>query len=292
MELGRLGVWSFVDDLPPEALADFARRLETWGYGALWTPEAIGRNPFAVHGFLAGQTSRLGLATGIANLYARDAMAMRSGAEAVQDLSGGRFVLGIGVSHAPLVSGVRGHAYGKPVATMRSYLEAMEKAPYPGAEKRPSPPIVLAALRPRMLELAAQSARGAHPYNVTPEHTARARELLGDGVLLCPEQKLLLETDASRARAIARQHLAFYIGLPNYQNNWKWLGFEDADFADGGSDRLLDAMVAWGDESALRRRIQEHHDAGADHVCIQALRHDGAPGFDAELLELLAPASS
>jgi probable F420-dependent oxidoreductase len=152
--------------------------------------------------------------------------------------------------------------------------------------------VLLAALRPRMLALAAESAQGAHPYNVTPEHTARAREILGDGLLLCPEQKLLLESDPAKARAIARQHLAVYIALPNYQNSWKWLGFDDADFADGGSDRLMDAMVCWGDEEALRRRVQEHHDAGADHVCIQALRADGAPGSDEKLLELLAPARS
>ncbi|MGI9592721.1 MAG: TIGR03620 family F420-dependent LLM class oxidoreductase [Myxococcota bacterium] len=290
--LGGLGVWSWVDHLPPGELAALAGRLEAWGYSALWVPEAIGRNPFATHGFLAGRTRTLMLATGIANIYARDAMAMRSGAEAIQDLSEGRFALGIGVSHAPLVSAVRGHDYGKPVSTMRAYLEAMEKAPYPGAEARPSPPVLLAALRPRMLALAAESAQGAHPYNVTPEHTARAREILGQGVLLCPEQKLLLETDAAKARAVARQNLAVYISLPNYQNNWKWLGFDDADFADGGSDRLIDAMVCWGDEDALRARIQEHRDAGADHVCIQPLRPDGAPGPDERALELLAPAGA
>jgi len=291
MDMGRMGVWSFTDNLPPEELAAFAGRLEAWGYSALWIPEAVGRNPFATHGFLAGRTSRLILATGIANLYARDAMAMRAGAETLHELSNGRFALGVGVSHAPMVAGLRGHEYGKPVTTMRSYLQDMEKALYPGAEGSLRPPVLLAALRPKMLALAAESANGAHPYNVTPEHTARAREILGTGPLLCPEQKLLLETDASKARAIARDQLGFYVRLPNYQNNWKWLGFEDADFVDGGSDRLIDAMVAWGDEDALRKRIQEHHDAGADHVCIQALPRDGKPGADEKLLELLAPAN-
>jgi probable F420-dependent oxidoreductase len=292
MDMGRLGVWSWLDHLPPEELAAFAGRLEDWGYSALWIPEAIGRNPFATHGFLAGKTTSLVLATGIANIYARDAMAMRSGAEAVQDLSSGRFALGIGVSHAPLVSSVRGHDYGKPVSTMRAYLEAMEKAPYPGAESRPSPPVLLGALRPKMLALSAESAQGAHPYNVTPEHTARAREILGKGPWLCPEQMVLLETDATKARAVARQNMQVYVGLPNYQNNLKWLGFEDADFADGGSDRLVDAIVAWGDEQTIAARIQAHLDAGADHVCIQPFRPDGEAGPDLRILEALAPGSS
>jgi probable F420-dependent oxidoreductase len=143
-----------------------------------------------------------------------------------------------------------------------------------------------------MLALSAESAQGAHPYNVTPEHTARAREILGKDALLCPEQKLLLETDASKARAIARKNLAVYVTLANYQNNWKWQGFDDADFADGGSDRLIDAMICWGDEDRLRAKVQEHHDAGADHVCIQPIRPDGGPGCDEKVLELLAPSQS
>jgi probable F420-dependent oxidoreductase len=150
-------------------------------------------------------------------------------------------------------------------------------------------PILLAALRPKMLELSASAAQGAHPYFVPPEHTARAREILGDGPLLCPEQMVLLETDATTARAIARKNMEIYAGLPNYQNNLKWLGFEDADFENGCSDRLVDAIVAWGDEKAISERIQAHWDAGADHVCIQALRPDGNPGADPRVLEALAP---
>lgn len=292
MQLGPLGVWAFTDRRSPQEVAAFAQRLEAWGYSALWIPEAVGRDPFAVHGFLAGQTSRLVLATGIANLYARDAMAMRAGAETLCELSNDRFLLGIGVSHAPMVAGLRGHAYGKPVATMRAYLGAMQRAPYPKRAGSPSPKIVLAALRPKMLELAAEQAAGAHPYSVTPEHTARARAILGPAALLCPEQKVLLETDAAKARAIARKQLAIYLALPNYQNNWHWLGFGDADFAGGGSDRLIDALVAWGDERAIRERIAAHHAAGANHVCIQALQHDGLPGADEALLALLAPAKS
>jgi probable F420-dependent oxidoreductase len=289
MQLGPLGVWTWLDTLDARAAAELTQRVEALGYAALWLPEAVGRDPFALVGFLAARTSRLVFATGIANLYARDPMAMRAAQRSLAELSDGRFVLGLGVSHAHLVTGVRGHAYGRPVATMRAYLEAMEKAPYVGPAPPEEPPIVLAALRPRMLELARERARGAHPYFVPPEHTARAREILGPGAWLCPEQKILLETDASKARALSRAAMRMYLGLPNYQNNLRWLGFGDADFAGGGSDRLVDAIVAWGDETAIRRRIQAHRDAGADHVCIQPLRPDGAPGPHLEAIELLAP---
>ena len=288
MEIGRLGVWSFLEGMTGPEAVDFVGRLEGWGYTALWMPEAVGRDPLALASFLAARSERLVLATGIANIYARDALAMRAGQETLAELSGGRFLLGLGVSHAPMVTGLRGHAYGRPVATMRAYLEAMEKAPYMGPAAADKP-IVLAALRPKMLELAAERARGAHPYNVTPEHTARARQVLGQGPWLCTEQKVLLETDAARAREVGRKNLRFYIDLPNYRNCWKWLGFGDADLAEGGSDRLVDALVAWGDEDAIRARIRAHHDAGADHVCIQPLRPDGEMGPDLALLERLAP---
>jgi probable F420-dependent oxidoreductase len=289
MQLGRLGVWTWLDALPAAEAAAFARQVEGWGYSALWVPEAIGRDPFALLGFLAASTSRLVLATGIANVYARDPIAMRAAQLTLAELSGGRFLLGLGVSHAPMVQGLRGHAYGKPVATMRAYLEAMEKAPWAGPKPPEAPPIVLAALRPRMLALSAERAQGAHPYNVTPEHTARARKILGPGAWLCPEQMVLFERNASEARRIARQNLAIYLGLPNYQENLRWLGFGDEDFANGGSDRIVDAVVAWGDEKAIAARIRAHHDAGADHVCIQAFRPDGSPGPDRRLLEALAP---
>jgi probable F420-dependent oxidoreductase len=287
--LGRLGVWTWMDMLPAPKAAELAGRVEAWGYSALWLPEAVGRDPFSIISYLASHTKRLVFATGIANIYARDAMTMRAIQQTVGELSGGRFVLGLGVSHAPMVAGLRGHAYGKPVASMRAYLDAMEKATYLGPAPAEETPVVIAALRPNMLALAAERCAGAHPYNVTPEHTARARAILGRGPTLAPEQMVLRETDPAKARAIARKNLAVYLGLPNYQNNWKWLGFEDADFASGGSDRLIDAVVAWGDEAAIRARIQAHFDAGADHVCIQAFRPDGEPGPDLGLLEALAP---
>jgi probable F420-dependent oxidoreductase len=290
VELGRLGVWTFIDAMAAPQVAAFAKRIETQGYSMLWLPEAIGRDPFAMLGCLAAHTERLVLATGIANIYARDAVTMRAMQQTLGELSGGRFVLGLGVSHARLVTGVRGHEYGKPVTTMRSYLEAMGKALYQAPSPAEEAPIVLAALRQNMLRLAAENASGAHPYLVPPEHTARAREILGPDAILAPEQMLLLETDASKARGIARANLRIYLGLPNYQNNLKWLGYQDADFQDGGSDRLVDALVGWGDEDALRARIQAHWDAGADHVCIQPFRADGHPGPCEHTLELLAPA--
>ena len=289
MERGRLGVWTFLDLMSAEEAAGFVRQVEALGYSTLWLPEAIGRDPFTFLGYLAARTERLQFATGIANIYARDPMTMRAIQQTMAELSGGRFVLGLGVSHSHLVTGVRGHEYKKPIPAMREYLTAMQGALYRAVEPASEAPIVLAALRPAMLRLAREQARGAHPYFVTPEHTKRAREILGPGAWLAPEQKVLLDTDPARARATARATMQIYLGLPNYQNNLKWLGFEDADLADGGSDRLVDAIVAWGDEAAIAARIKAHHDAGADHVCIQPLRADGIPGPDLRVLEALAP---
>jgi probable F420-dependent oxidoreductase len=292
MQLGRLGVWTHLDMMTAREVAAFAVRLEGWGYSALWIPEAVGRDPFALLGYLAAGTTQLVLATGIANIYARDPMTMRATRETLAEASDGRLLLGLGVSHGHLVAGVRKHEYGKPVSTMRSYLERMEAAIYMGRKPEQPAPIVLAALRPKMLELAREKTRGAHPYFVPPEHTARAREILGPDRWLCPEQMVLRETDPEKARAIARQNMQIYLGLPNYQNSLKWLGYADADFENGGSDRLVDAIVAWGDEDAIAARIQAHWDAGADHVCIQPFRPDGQPGPDQTLLERLAPARS
>jgi probable F420-dependent oxidoreductase len=291
-EIGKLGVWTWLDGFTAAEAAAFAKQIEDWGYSALWIPEAVGRDPFTLLGFLAGQTERLVLATGIANIYARDAMTMNAIRKTMASLAPGRFVLGIGVSHTRLVSGVRGHEYGKPVSTMRAYLDSMEKALFLAPEPEEEAPVVLAALRTRMLELAGERTRGAHPYLVPPEHTARARETLGKNAWLCPEQMVLLETDPEKARRVARQNLGVYTSLPNYQNNLKEYGFTDEDFLEGGSDRLVDRIVAWGDEQVIRERIQAHWDAGADHVCIQPFRPDGAPGPDMRVLELLAPVQS
>jgi len=291
MELGKLGVWAPMDVLTAAEGAEFAQRVEGWGYAALWLPESRGRNVLAHSSWLLANTKNLIIAPGIANIYARDPMAMANGQRGLNEQSGGRFLLGIGVSHVPLVTGLRGHEYGKPVATMRSYLREMQLAPYLAPDPPERPLTILAALGPRMLALSAELADGAHPYNVPPEHTAEARRILGTGKLLCPEVWVLLESDPAKARSAARQALTPYMQLDNYVNNWKRLGFGD-DLNGGGSDRFIDANVAWGDEAAIRKRIQEHWDAGADHVCIQSISPDGSRRADEKVLALLAPGGS
>lgn len=287
MQLGKLGMWSHVDHLNAEEAAAFVRRSEAWGYSTFWVPEAVGRDPFSLIGFLAARSERIVLATGIANIYARDPMLMKAIWKTVSGLAPDRFILGLGVSHRHLVTNQRGHAYEKPVATMRSYLEAMSKALYMGPEPSVDAPIVIGALRDKMLELSATAAQGAHPYNVTPEHTKRARALMGPKALLLPEQMVLAETDPTRARAIARAQLKLYLRLPNYQNNLKQFGFVDADFENEGTDRLVDALVCWGTPEKIARHVEAHLAAGANQVCIQAFRPDGAPGADEALLAVL-----
>jgi len=289
MSLGKLGVWSFIDTYSATEALNFARQIEAWGYSALWLPEAVGRDPFSTIGYLVANTKTLIYATGIANIYARDAMSLNAIRHTLSEIAPDRFILGLGVSHAPLVTDIRGHDYKKPVTTMRNYLEAMDASLYMGPAAESVAPVVLGALRTNMLKLAANQARGAHPYFVPPEHTAIARETMGNDAWLCPEQMVMLETDKDKARSVARQLMETYLGLPNYRNNLLALGFGEDDFAHGGSDGLVDAIVAWGDEDAIMRRIQAHWDAGADHVCIQALRSDGEMGPDLDLLGRLAP---
>ena len=290
MELGKLGVWVGMDGMSAAAAAAFAKRVEERGYGALWLPEGRGRNALVHCSWLLSNTQRLIVATGIANIYARDAMATASGQRTLAEQSSGRFLLGLGVSHRPMVEGLRGHSYGRPVATMRAYLQAMREAPYAAPGPPEKPLTVVAALGPRMMALSGELADGAHPYNTTPEHTAQARTILGPGKLLCPEVWVLLETDRTRARSAARQALSRYLQLENYVNGWRRQGFGDDDLAGGGSDRFLDAMVAWGDEGAIRTRIQQHWDAGADHVCIQSISPQGSRELtDERVLDLLAP---
>jgi probable F420-dependent oxidoreductase len=277
MDLGRVGIWTFALDLQPIARArELAAELDELGYGAIWLPEAVGRDPLVHAALLLGATRRITAATGIATIYGRDAMTMAAGWKTVSEAFPGRFVLGLGVSHQPMVEGVREQTYGPPLATMRSYLDRMDAAMFVAAEPPEPPRRVLAALGPKMLALAAERADGAPPYFVPVEHTARAREILGSGPLLAPEQHVVLETDPAEARRIAREHMAIYLGLPNYVNNLRRFGFTDDDLADGGSDPLVDAIVAWGDVDAIRARVQAHHDAGADHVAVQVLERDRA----------------
>jgi probable F420-dependent oxidoreductase len=288
VRLGRVGAWLTLLGLQPAAdERAAAAEIERLGYRALWFGETpVNKEAFAHAAILLAATDRITVATGIAGIYARDASAANSAAHALAEAFSGRFVLGLGVSHAPAVE-LRGHRYGRPVMAMRQYLDGLEAADYRAPAPAQEPPVVLAALRRRMLELARDRTAGAHPYLVTPEHTARARSVLGAGPVLAPEQGVVLETDPLHARAIAREHLAAYLRLPNYTNSWREDGYGDDDFADGGSDRLVDALVAWGDVEAIAARVRAHHEAGADHVCIQPVTRDLGRAMDE--LRALAP---
>jgi probable F420-dependent oxidoreductase len=275
MQLGAFGVWTFQLDVLTAARAqETVAELEELGYGTVWYGEAVGREALTKAGLFLAGTKRIVIATGIANIYGRDPITMAAAQKTLFEAYPNRFLLGLGVSHIPLVEKVRGHRYDKPVPTMRAYLDAMDQAPYQAVPPPSKPPRVLAALGPKMLQLSAERANGAHPYNTTPKHTADARALLGPGPYLCPEQAVILETDSAKARAIARKFLAIYLTLPNYTNNWLRLGFQESDFSNGGSDKLIDAVIAWGDLKSVLNRIREHHSAGADHVCIQVLTAD------------------
>ena len=274
-ELGRIGVWLGPLSLRSAAeTRDFAPELEELGYCAIWFGEGVGtKECFTQAATLLSSTRRAVVASGIANIYARDPMAMANGARTLADAHPERFLLGIGVSHAPSVA-ERGHDYARPLATMRGYLDAMDAAPYrPPAPSQP-PPIVLAALGPKMLGLAGERTRGAHPYFTSPEHTATARDVMGAGPLLAPEQAFVLESDPAAARAKAREHTVYYLALDNYRRNLMRLGFAEDELDGGGSDRLVDAIVAWGDVDAVRDRVKAHLEAGADHVCVQAVGDD------------------
>ncbi len=287
MQAGKWGVWYAPNRMPIEDIDRLAREVEGHGYDVLWYPEAMAYEAMALGGYLLGRTTKLTLATGIANIYARDASAAMQGHNTLNSLYNGRFILGLGVSHIPIVEAARGHDYGKPIGAMRAYLEAMAAAPVQIKAARRQ--VVLAALGPKMLALSAELADGALPYNVTPEHTARAREILGPGKALCVEQKICLTEDPATAREVAAAQLKMYLGLPNYRNCWLALGFTEDELSGRGSDRFLDAMVAWGSEDAIRARLQEHFDAGADHVAIQPFDPGGGSSPDWNALATFAP---
>src|SRR5437773_4168662 len=275
--MGRVGSWSSdVERLSAAAARDYVRELERLGLQALWIPESLGSKEIFAHaGLLLASCDRLVIASGIANIWARDATAMANGGRTLVEAYPGRFLLGLGVSHAPIVK-MRGASYSKPVENMTRYLEAMDRAPYTGVAPPRPPDRVLAALGPRMLRLAAERSLGAHPYFVPVEHTTIARRELGPDPLLAVEQACTLESDPQRARAVARRHMKRYLGLDNYANNLRRLGWTDADLGGEGSDALVDAIVAWGDVSAIRARTDAHRANGADHVCLQVLGDDVA----------------
>ena len=272
--LGPVGLWtSKLDMQPTERVRAAVAELEELGWSSLWCWEVFGREALTNAGLLLAATRRMVLGTGIASIWARDPAAMAAAQRTLAEAYPARFVLGIGVSHGPLVD-ARGHRYQRPLDKMRAYLDAMDAAPWQGPPLAEEPPRVLAALGPRMLALAAERSAGALTYNATPEATAWARSILGAEPLLAVEQAVVVEDDPAEARRIARGVLAFYMTLPNYLRAWERLGFGPEDLAEGGSDRMVDAVVAWGGPEAIAERVRAHLDAGADHVCLQVLDPD------------------
>ncbi len=288
--LGRVGVWSFALEAQTAAEErEAVRRIEELGYPALWVPEAVtSREIFSHAAWLLASTERMVVASGIANIWARDAVAMANGWRMLTDAYPDRFVLGLGVSHEGSV-GRRGGRYERPYAKMRAYLDAMDRAASSAPEPAAEPRRMLAALGPRMLELAAERSLGAHPYFVPVEHTAFARSRLGPEPVLAVEQTVVLETDPAEARRIARLFAVDYLQTPNYARNLRRMGWSEHDIAGQGSDALIDAVVAWGDVDRIASRIREHLQAGADHVCVQVVSEDETDVCLKELAEL-APA--
>lgn len=271
IQLGRIGAWYSMDKLGgPKEIRDFVMNVERLGYGTLWYPESRGFESLAVAGFMLASTTRLNVGSSIASIYARDAFTARRGMLSLHQLYGERFILGLGVSHPPMVEGIRGHRYEKPIPAMRAYLDAVNQEA--GAEHWP---VAIAALGPLMLKLAREKTRGALPYNTNPAHTAEAARILGPDRWLAIEQKVTLETDAARARALGRKELARYLTLDNYRNNFLRIGFTEADLANGGSDRFIDAMVLWGTVDQIKAGLRAHFAAGATHVAIQPVHPDG-----------------
>jgi len=311
MDLKKQGVFCFNEGIRAAELRSLVKQFERMGYGAVWIPEAVGREPFATAALMLEATDTLNVATGIVNIYGRDPTVCAMGQQTLAEMSGGRFLLGLGVSHSYFVE-ARGHHYGKPLQTMRNYVAALRQAHTglsvtknllfegvspqnvaPGARgairtDAGEVPIVLAALGPKMLALSGEISQGAHPYNTTPGHTARARAILGADAWLCPGQRVCLTHDARRARQVGRQLISFYLGLPNYRNMLLDCGYAEEDFENGGSDGLIDQLFAWGDETRIRASVQAHLDAGANHVCVQAINLEDPIRPCLETLEALA----
>jgi probable F420-dependent oxidoreductase len=273
-QLGRVGLWTrHLDIQPAGRVRSTVAELEELGWGSLWSWEVFGREALTNAGLLLSATQRMVVGTGIASIWARDPVAMAAAQRTLAEAYPDRFVLGIGVSHAPIVD-ARGHRYDRPLEAMRAYLDAMDAAPWQGPPLAEAPVRVLAALGPRMLELAAERSAGALLYNNPPEATAAARAVVGAGPLLATEQAVVVEDDPAEARRIGREFIAFYLTLPNYVRAWERAGFGPEERADGGSDRMVDAVVAWGSPEAIAERVRAHLDAGADHVCLQVLESD------------------
>lgn len=292
--IGRIGAWvgNFTMASAAEARPAVAE-IDRLGYGALWYPEGLGtRESFSNGALLLAASERMLIASGITNIWGRDPVSSANAARVLSDGFDDRFLMGLGVSHKRQVD-PRGHAYGKPVATMRAYLDAMDDDPFVSPQdenpvKRPVVSRVLAALRPPMLELAAERAQGAHTYLVPVEHTRRAREIMGPDALLIVEQKVVLDANPAEAFRRARASIGWYLDTPNYRKNLEWLGYSESELDNGGSDRLVNDLVAYGNEEAILARVQEQLAAGADQVAIQPLGADDDP-FGLAMLRELAP---
>ena len=288
MNIAKLGAFCFLDPLRGSALGPFARRVEDLGYSVLWVTEGLGRESFSLTTHLLDQTQRLIVGSGIAVAFSREPIAAANAGRALNELYPDRFILGLGVSNA-VANSRRGVRYEAPASFMREYLARMRAAPYTAPAPAADPPVLLGSLLPRMIELAATETAGVLTYFTPPEKTAQVRAAIGPDKWLCAEQAVLLEPDPDRARATAREYMKFYLAIPHYPKMLAPLGFGDADFANGGSDRLVDAVVAWGTAEALRVRIAAHYTAGATHVCVLPLRPDGDRAPDERALEALAP---
>ncbi len=277
IDIGRVGLWISLFDLyPTSRVREVVVELESLGWPCIWRPEASGRDAIVSAAHMLDATSTLRVATGVAQIQARHPMTAKAAQLTLHEASGGRFLLGLGVSHAPMITAARKMEYSTPYSDMAAYLAAMNEAPFNAYTTDEQPSTVLAALGPKMLRLAADAADGAHPYFSPVEHTAAAREIIGPDKLLAPEQMVVIDDDRTRARELAVEHMTRYLRLPNYTNNLLRSGFDEGDIA-GPSDRLVDAIVVCGSVDAVARRVAEHHDAGADHVCVQVLTARDAP---------------
>lgn len=285
MKLGRLGAWYSTDKLSsPAQIREFVGTVERLGYDVLWYPESRGNESFAVAAYMLAQTTTLKIGSSIASIYARDAFTSRRGMITLNDLFGGRFILGLGVSHPPMVEGLRGHTYEKPIPAMRRYLSGITKD-QPGAADWP---LCVAALGPLMMKLSGEMTQGAIPYNTNPRHTAEAAKILGPNKWLAIEQKVTLETDPTKARALGRKELERYLALDNYRNNFLRIGFTEKDLENGGSDAFIDQMCLWGTADQVKAGLRAHFAAGATHVAIQPVHAEGDIAARDHILTALA----
>ena len=294
LDPGKIGIWTHqLDGVPSARAREAANEIEEMGFGAIWIPETAGRDPFVHSSLLLSATQKIVLATGIASIYSRDALAMASATRTLSEAFADRFLLGVGVSHGPFVEVIRGHTWEKPLENLSNYIENLKKAPFWAYRPENEAPICIGALGPKALKLAAELTWGAHPYNVTADHTLMARETMGKEAFLAPMVAVILETDSSKARELARKDLGIYLDLPNYRNNLLRIGFTEDDLSGGGSDRVLDAIRPWGDIETISNKITEHFDAGADHICVQLVvdqteQHKFQNGLPIQQWQLLA----